>query len=69
LFWGVHANILPQQFPETSGRTLEELTFLFEDITLAEKANKAVEQAVHQNDSGSFRGEKITTTAHAEKLN
>lgn len=56
-------------FPETSNRTLEELTFLFEDITLAEKTNKAVEQAVHHNDSGSFRGEKISATAHAEKLN
>lgn len=55
-------------FPETSNRTLEELTFLFEDKELAEKANQAVTKAVGHNDSGSFRNEKVYATAHAEKI-
>lgn len=33
-------------FAETAGRTLEELTFLFEDKELAETANKAAEKAI-----------------------
>lgn len=33
-------------FPETHGRTLEELTFLFEDKALAEAANDAATKAV-----------------------
>ncbi|KLU91695.1 hypothetical protein MAPG_10213 [Magnaporthiopsis poae ATCC 64411] len=33
-------------FPETSGRTLEELAFLFEDKALAEQANLAAERVV-----------------------
>ncbi|KAH7115929.1 general substrate transporter [Dendryphion nanum] len=36
-------------FPETAGRTLEELAFLFEDKALAEKANEAVEEVVHHH--------------------
>lgn len=39
-------------FPETAGRTLEELTFLFEDKTLADQAVMAVEKAVHHEDMG-----------------
>ncbi|KAK1252108.1 hypothetical protein MKX08_003295 [Trichoderma sp. CBMAI-0020] len=39
-------------FPETAGRTLEELTFLFEDKTLADRAVMAVEKAVHHEDMG-----------------
>ncbi|OAQ69242.1 MFS sugar transporter [Pochonia chlamydosporia 170] len=38
-------------FPETMGRTLEELTFLFEDKTLADRAVMAVEKAVHHEDN------------------
>ncbi|KAK1765317.1 general substrate transporter [Phialemonium atrogriseum] len=34
-------------YPETSGRTLEELTFLFEDNTLNEKTVAAVEKQIH----------------------
>ncbi|KAF2840948.1 general substrate transporter [Patellaria atrata CBS 101060] len=34
-------------FPETSGRTLEELAFLFEDKALAEQATMAVEKQIH----------------------
>ncbi|KAM0251880.1 hypothetical protein ACHAQJ_007993 [Trichoderma viride] len=37
-------------FPETAGRTLEELTFLFEDKALADQAVIAVEKAVHHED-------------------
>lgn len=33
-------------FAETAGRTLEELTFLFEDKAMAETANKAAEKAI-----------------------
>lgn len=34
-------------FPETSGRTLEELAFLFEDKALAEQVNATVEKQLH----------------------
>jgi hypothetical protein len=36
-------------FPETHGRTLEELAFLFEDKSLAEAANDAAAAAVKGN--------------------
>ncbi|KAK6701941.1 hypothetical protein SNK04_011841 [Fusarium graminearum] len=38
-------------YPETSGRTLEELTFLFEDDELKEKATAAVEKQIHFGDA------------------
>ncbi|KAL4722103.1 hypothetical protein ACLX1H_010873 [Fusarium chlamydosporum] len=38
-------------YPETSGRTLEELAFLFEDDQLKEKATAAVEKQIHFGDS------------------
>jgi hypothetical protein len=34
-------------FPETYGRTLEELAFLFEDRTFAEEATMKVEKQIH----------------------
>jgi len=37
-------------YPETSGRTLEELAFLFEDKALADKAVVAVEKQIHHED-------------------
>ncbi|GKT78239.1 MFS sugar transporter [Colletotrichum tofieldiae] len=37
-------------FPETAGRTLEELAFLFEDKALADQAVGAVEKAIHHED-------------------
>ncbi|KAH8654933.1 hexose transporter-like protein [Tricladium varicosporioides] len=37
-------------YPETSGRTLEELTFLFEEKELADKAVIAVEKRIHHED-------------------
>ncbi|PGH21293.1 hypothetical protein AJ80_03343 [Polytolypa hystricis UAMH7299] len=37
-------------YPETSGRTLEELAFLFEDRELADQAVAAVEKQVHADD-------------------
>jgi sugar porter (SP) family MFS transporter len=39
-------------YPETSGRTLEELTFLFEDDELNTKNVAAVEKQIHYGDSG-----------------
>lgn len=39
-------------FPETYGRTLEELAFLFEDQELANKATAAVEKTIHHEDNG-----------------
>ena len=38
-------------FPETFGRTLEELSFLFEDRALADRAVAAVEKAIHHEDN------------------
>ncbi|KAF2194081.1 hexose transporter-like protein [Zopfia rhizophila CBS 207.26] len=38
-------------FPETYGRTLEELAFLFEDKALAEEAIVAVEKQIHHEDN------------------
>ena len=39
-------------FPETSGRTLEELAFLFEDQELSDLATAAVEKQIHHEDNG-----------------
>lgn len=39
-------------YPETSGRTLEELAFLFEDKELADQAVVAVEKQIHHEDMG-----------------
>ncbi|KAL2761099.1 hypothetical protein ACRALDRAFT_2096446 [Sodiomyces alcalophilus JCM 7366] len=50
-------------FPETAGRTLEELAFLFEDREKAEAAIQAVEKAF--NDEGTPAADG--TTVHAEK--
>jgi len=38
-------------FPETHGKTLEELTFLFESQELADRATAAVEKVVHHEDN------------------
>jgi len=38
-------------YPETSGRTLEELAFLFEDNSLNERTVQAVEKQIHYGDS------------------
>ncbi|KAE8442415.1 hypothetical protein EG329_003373 [Mollisiaceae sp. DMI_Dod_QoI] len=39
-------------YPETAGRTLEELAFLFEDKELADQAVVAVEKQIHHEDMG-----------------
>ncbi|KAL7928429.1 general substrate transporter [Trichoderma chlorosporum] len=52
-------------FPETAGRTLEELTFLFEDKELAEQAVMAVEKAVHQDEDD--KAVEIGEVHHEEK--
>jgi sugar porter (SP) family MFS transporter len=38
-------------YPETSGRTLEELAFLFEDASLRDKTVAAVEKQIHYGDN------------------
>ncbi|KAI8173361.1 High-affinity glucose transporter [Colletotrichum sp. SAR11_239] len=54
-------------FPETAGRTLEELAFLFEDKALAEQANGAVEKVIHHEDMEPI-GERKTATGQAEAV-
>jgi hypothetical protein len=58
VFLGFEVVFVYFMFPETSGRTLEELAFLFEDKALAEKANEAVEEVVHDEKAGSITHEK-----------
>ncbi|KAM6506052.1 hypothetical protein FSOLCH5_014231 [Fusarium solani] len=55
-------------YPETSGRTLEELTFLFEDDEFNEKTVAAVEKQIHfgdQTESSKQEGNP-TQTQHRE---
>ncbi|KAF9881638.1 MFS sugar transporter [Colletotrichum karsti] len=54
-------------FPETAGRTLEELAFMFEDKALAEQANGAVEKVIHHEDMEPI-GERKTATGQAEAV-
>lgn len=54
-------------FPETAGRTLEELAFLFEDKALAEQANGAVEKVIHHEDMEPI-GDRKTATGQAEAV-
>ncbi|CAJ2502915.1 Uu.00g103090.m01.CDS01 [Anthostomella pinea] len=46
----VEAALIWWLWPETSGRTLEELAFLFEDDERAHKATEAVEKVIHHED-------------------
>ncbi|KUJ07863.1 hexose transporter-like protein [Mollisia scopiformis] len=48
-------------YPETAGRTLEELAFLFEDKELADQAVVAVEKQIHHEDM------EKTAVAHVEE--
>lgn len=50
-------------FPETAGRTLEELAFLFEDKALAEAANDAAIKAV-----GEERVEHVGDTTNEKRV-
>jgi len=43
-------------YPETSGRTLEELAFLFEDSSLNDRTVAAVEKQIHYGDSSDHKG-------------
>ncbi|UKZ74651.1 hypothetical protein TrVFT333_002321 [Trichoderma virens FT-333] len=52
-------------FPETAGRTLEELSFLFEDKALADQATMAVEKVVHHDDGD--KAVEIGEVHHEEK--
>ncbi|KAF3019228.1 hypothetical protein E8E14_001278 [Neopestalotiopsis sp. 37M] len=53
-------------FPETFGRTLEELAFLFEDKALADEAVRAVEKSIAHHDDGAVHDEKATSEVQAE---
>ncbi|TKW57265.1 High-affinity glucose transporter [Colletotrichum tanaceti] len=63
-------------FPETAGRTLEELAFLFEDKALADQAVGAVEKAIHHEDmdpvgevkSGGGRAEVVENVGARSKV-
>ncbi|KAK2768149.1 hypothetical protein FQN54_000001 [Arachnomyces sp. PD_36] len=50
-------------YPETAGRTLEELAFLFEDKELADQAVVAVEKTIHHDDAA-LASEKPGVTLH-----
>ncbi|KAL0944580.1 MFS sugar transporter [Colletotrichum truncatum] len=52
-------------FPETAGRTLEELAFMFEDKALADQAAGAVEKVIHHEDTDPV-GERKTGTGQTE---
>ncbi|ORY63314.1 major myo-inositol transporter iolT [Pseudomassariella vexata] len=49
-------------YPETGGRTLEELAFLFEDKELADRAVEAVEKQIHHEDNPAAR--VVSTEEH-----
>ncbi|KAF2269714.1 hexose transporter-like protein [Lojkania enalia] len=53
-------------FPETYGRTLEELAFLFEDKAYAEEARMKVEKTLHHEDSQEVGSEKVVATQNKE---
>lgn len=56
-------------FPETYGRTLEELAFLFEDKALADEATMKVEKQIHHEDNPEHTemyGEKTVPTRNKE---
>ncbi|KAK2044575.1 general substrate transporter [Colletotrichum somersetense] len=63
-------------FPETAGRTLEELAFLFEDKALADQAVGAVEKVIHHEDmdpvhetkSGAVRTEAVEDVGAKSKV-
>lgn len=54
-------------YPETSGRTLEELAFLFEDKELADKAVVAVEKQIHHEDGNAGTYSEKTGVQHVEE--
>jgi len=53
-------------YPETYGRTLEELSFLFEDEDLVDKQVVAVEKTIH-HDVGDVIGEPGIEVGHTEE--
>ena len=57
-------------FPETANKTLEELTFLFEDQALADRAARAVEKAVHPEEELPIwqRGTTSTTISSTRRF-
>jgi len=53
-------------YPETQGRTLEELAWLFEDKALEEKAVVAVEKTIHFDIGNDHIGKPGTEVEHVE---
>jgi len=53
-------------YPETQGRTLEELAWLFEDKALEEKAVVAVEKTIHFDTGNDHIGKPGTEVEHVE---
>lgn len=54
-------------FPETYGRTLEELAFLFEDKALADEATHKVEKQLHHELDDFGYDKRVTTRITAQK--
>ncbi|KAK3317131.1 general substrate transporter [Cercophora scortea] len=54
-------------FPETMGRTLEELTFMFEDKKLSDQVNAVVEKVVHHGE-GTQRENKADVTPEVKEI-
>ncbi|KDN67688.1 hypothetical protein CSUB01_01216 [Colletotrichum sublineola] len=55
-------------FPETAGRTLEELAFLFEDKALADQAVGAVEKVIHHEDMDTVHETKSGAAGRTEAV-
>ncbi|PNP75756.1 hypothetical protein FNYG_10834 [Fusarium nygamai] len=55
-------------YPETSGRTLEELAFLFEDEELKEKTVAAVEKQIHFGDSKAEKSDEQQTQVQTREV-
>ncbi|KAB5566040.1 general substrate transporter [Coniochaeta sp. 2T2.1] len=55
-------------YPETSGRTLEELAFLFEDSSLNDRTVAAVEKQIHYGDSTDATKGDIVPTAQEHEV-
>ncbi|KAF5589161.1 hexose transporter [Fusarium pseudocircinatum] len=55
-------------YPETSGRTLEELAFLFEDEELKERTVAAVEKQIHFGDSKAEKSDEQQTQVQTREV-
>ncbi|AEO67895.1 uncharacterized protein THITE_2117062 [Thermothielavioides terrestris NRRL 8126] len=55
-------------YPETSGRTLEELAFLFEDSSLNERTVSAVEKQIHYGDAHDVKHDEGQPVAEVKSV-